>query len=85
MSIVTAQRANELISQAPWSENEVLRVFWLQVDGSREEMAAALRTTKGKEEIFAVIVRDDSFKIANRVLTDMSLLLESCRAQLGMV
>lgn len=60
----------------------MLRVFWLQVDSSREEMAASLRTTVGKEEIFAVVVRDDSFKIANRILADIGLLLESCKEQL---
>lgn len=82
MSIVSAKRAIELISQASWLDDDVLRVFWLQVDGSREQMAASLRTTLGTEEVFAVVVRDDSFKIANRVLADINLLLESCRDQL---
>lgn len=82
MSIVSAERAIELISQASWSDNDVLRVFWLQVDGSRDQMAQSLRATLGREEVFAVVVRDDSFKIANRILADISILLESCREQL---
>lgn len=45
-------------------------------------MASSLRTSLGKEEIFAVVVRDDSFKIANRVLADLNHLLESSRDQL---
>ena len=82
MSIVSPERAIQLISQASWLDNDVLRVFWLQVDGSRDQMAESLRATLGREEVFAVIVRDDSFKIANRILADLNLLLESCREQL---
>ncbi len=82
MSIISAERAIDLICQSSWSGDDVLRVFWLQVDGPRESMAKSLRKSLGKEEVLAVVVRDDSFKVANRVLADISVLLESCKDSL---
>lgn len=83
MSVVDATRAIELISNAAWPADEVLRAFWIQVDGPRDGMAQGMQKTLDREEVFTIVVRNDSFTVPNRILADMHQLLESNKDQLN--
>ncbi len=83
MSIISAERAIELINEATWSHEEFFRAFWLKVEGPRDEMARKITSTSGKDEIFAIVVRDSSFTIPNRILSDMQELLAASKEDIA--
>lgn len=82
---VNSNRVIELISNAAWPAGDVLRVFWIKVDGSREIMSKELQKTLDREEVFTIVVRDDSFTIPNRILADMHKLLESHKDEISVL
>ena len=82
MSIISCDRAAALISDISWEPEKVLRVFWLKVDGSRDEYAVGLSRSLASEEILSLVVRDSLFVNPNQILSDAQQLFDSARPQI---
>ncbi|WP_423761201.1 hypothetical protein [Burkholderia sp. NLJ2] len=85
----TAPRVFELLAGIPWRQDNVLRIFWVRYsEGSRDAFAQDISKVVGLEGIVALTVRDDGFRNANAVLSDVQRLFttnqsafEFCRKQ----
>ncbi|MBX6965809.1 hypothetical protein [Alcaligenes faecalis] len=77
----TAPRVVDLLASIPWQPNSVLRIFWVRYsEGSRAAFAKELSRVVGSESIVALTVRDDGFKNANAILSDIQRLFTANQA-----
>lgn len=71
----TQSRVLELLQVVPWRGNACLRLFWLcHPHGSRDELAAELKSQIHTEAVVPLILRTAGFDNANSVLSDVMAL-----------